>query len=198
MMLIEQTTVPSAALAVAEFKDHLMLGTGFADDGSQDAILENYLRSAIAAIEARTGKVLIEKQYTWSLTAWRAPSHQALPLAPISGIQELRVVDRLQVTTVIDAANYTLERDDHRPVLWAAGARLPTIGMGGTAEVDFTAGFGPAWGDVPADLMQAVFLLGAHFYENRSASGSASVMPFSVNTLIERYRNVRILGGGVR
>ena len=31
MMLIEQTSVPLSALPVAEFKDHLRLGTGFSD-----------------------------------------------------------------------------------------------------------------------------------------------------------------------
>ena len=59
MMLVEQTTVPTAALPVAEFKDHLRLGTGFADDGVQDDVLEAYLRAAIATIEARTSLSLI-------------------------------------------------------------------------------------------------------------------------------------------
>ncbi len=61
MMLVEQTTVPGAALPVAEFKDHLRLGTGFADDGVQDGVLEAYLRAAMAAIEARTGKILLTR-----------------------------------------------------------------------------------------------------------------------------------------
>ncbi len=64
MMLVEQTSVPVAALPVAEFKDHLRLGTGFADDGVQDSVLESYLRASMAAIEARTGKVLITRGYT--------------------------------------------------------------------------------------------------------------------------------------
>lgn len=50
MMLSEVTAVPLAALPVAEFKDHLRLGTGFADDGAQDALVEGYLRAAIAAV----------------------------------------------------------------------------------------------------------------------------------------------------
>ena len=54
MFLVEQTTVPVASLPVSQFKHHLQLGTGFADDTAQDAVLEQYLRAAIAAIEART------------------------------------------------------------------------------------------------------------------------------------------------
>ena len=49
---------------------------------------------------------------------------------------------------------------------------------------------------MPADLRQAVFLLAAHFYENRGdgrrVSGS---MPFGVLVLIEAYRATRIGGG---
>jgi uncharacterized phiE125 gp8 family phage protein len=50
---------------------------------------------------------------------------------------------------------------------------------------------------VPADLRQAVFLLAAHYYENRAepSVGSAS-MPFGVLVLIESYRSIRV-GGGV-
>lgn len=197
MMLVEQTTVPGSALPVAEFKDHLLLGSGFTDDGSQDAILENYLRAAIAAIESRIGKVLITKQYTWTLTAWRETCRQALPLAPVFGVDQLRILDRTGGASVVDPAGYSLEQDTHRPKIWAAGGSLPSIPMGGTAEIDFSAGYGAVWGDVPVDLALSVFLLAAHFYENRAATGLGNgAIPFGVTALIERYRNVRVLGGG--
>ena len=199
MMLVERTTVPGAALPVAEFKDHLLLGTGFVDDGSQDAVLENYSRAAIAAIEARTGKALLSRQFTWSLTAWRDVYRQALPLAPIFVLDEVRIADRSGGETIIDPAGYKLQQDSHRPEIWATGSTLPMIPMAGTADLDFTAGYGAAWVDVPVDLGQAVFLLAARFYENRTATAASDgAMPFGVATLIERYRNVRILGGGVQ
>ena len=197
MMLVEQTTVPTVALPIAEFKDHLRMGTGFADDAVQDAVLESYLRSAMAAIEARTGKILIERSFMWSLTAWRALGEQAFPVAPVSAIGEVRMLDRLAVVTVIDPARYSLQKDDHRPKLVAAGGSLPTIPIGGSAEVIFTAGFGAAWGDLPADVTHAVMLLAAHYYEHRDVGGTGGdVMPYGVTSLIERYRTVRILGGG--
>lgn len=71
MLLVEDTTIPTAVLPVADFRDHLRLGTGFADDGLQDAVLERHLRAAMAAIEARTGKILIARDFTWTLTAGR-------------------------------------------------------------------------------------------------------------------------------
>ena len=199
MMLVEQTTVPGLALPVAEFKEHLRLGSGFTDDGLQDAVLENTLRAAIAAIEARTGKVLVQKDYSWTLTGWRDSCRQALPLAPVPAVSAVKIIDRLGIEALVDLTRFQLERDHHRPQLWAVGGSLPTVPLAGTVEIWFTAGFGPDWGDLPADLAHAVMLLGAHYYDNRSAAGSdGGVMPFGVATLIERYRNVRILGGGVR
>jgi len=196
MMLVEQTTVPTLALPIDAFKDHLRMGTGFADEAVQDSVLESYLRSAVAAIEARTGKILIARSFMWSVTAWRSLGEQAFPVAPVSAITELRLLDRMGAVTVIDAGRYSLQKDDHRPKLLAVGGCLPTIPIGGSAEVIFTAGFGAVWGDLPADVTHAVMLLAAHYYEHRDVGGAGGeVMPYGVTSLIERYRTVRILGG---
>lgn len=197
-MLIEQTTVPAAALPVSQFKEHLRLGTGFADDGAEDALLEALLRAAMAAVEARTGKVLLERDFIWQLTAWRGGDRQALPVAPVSAVSALNIVDRDGNTTLVDAGAYGLEPDTHRPHLVATGSALPTIPLGGRAETSFTAGFGADWAAVPADIAQAVFLLAAHYHEYRhEAAHGERAMPFGVSALIERWRTVRILGGGL-
>ncbi|MCA8870024.1 MAG: head-tail connector protein [Rhodobacteraceae bacterium] len=195
MMLVELTTIPAAVLPVSEFAAHLHLGSGFADDGSQDSILEAYLRAALAAIEARIGKALIERDFTWSVTAWRERSSQGLPIAPVNAINAVKVVDRVGGETVIDDAGFYLERDSQRPRLVANAGALPSIPAGGSADVEFTAGFGPSWADIPVDLAQAVFLLAAHYYENRNgAGGRDTLMPFGVMALIETYRSVRLFG----
>ena len=52
-------------------------------------------------------------------------------------------------------------------------------------------------GGVTADLAQAVMLLAAEYYEHRHDAGVRSGgLPFDVVTLIERWRTVRVLGGG--
>jgi uncharacterized phiE125 gp8 family phage protein len=196
MMLSEVTAVPQAALPVAEFKDHLRLGTGFADDGSQDLLAESYLRAAIAAIEGRVGKALIARDFLLSLEGWRWPDSQALPVAPVSAVASLTILDRDGVADLIDPARYLLVRDVQRPRVAAAGSVLPGVPQGGRIEILFTAGFGPSWADVPADLAQAVFLLAAGYHENRHEREEATGMPFGVTALIERWRTVRVLGGG--
>ena len=82
-MLSEVTEVAGAALPVQAMKDHLRLGTGFADDDVQDGLIETHLRAALAAIEGRIGKVLMTRQFLLVLADWRDPGDQALPLAPV-------------------------------------------------------------------------------------------------------------------
>ncbi len=196
MMLMEQTQMATAALPVAEFRDHMRLGTGFDDDGVQDGGLETFLRAAIAAVEGRTGKVLISRDFLYTLRAWRDLGAQVLPVAPVTAINSFVIVDRTGAETTIDAAKYMLEQDMQRPRLVSTGFVLPQIPVAGEARIAFTAGFATRWSDLPADLAQAVFLLAAHYYEHRheTAVGEA-LMPFGGRTLLERYRTLRLFGG---
>jgi uncharacterized phiE125 gp8 family phage protein len=198
MILIEQTIVPVGALPVQEMKNHLRLGTGFADDGTQDQLVESYLRAALAVIEGRISKVLIARQFLWKLECWRWAGEQALPVSPVTGIVELRLVDAAGGVMVVAASRYRLVQDTHRPKIAAVGATLPVVPTGGRAELVFEAGFGADWTAVPKDLLQAWMLLCADFYERRhDLDGRATGLPFAVQALIERWRTVRVLGGGV-
>lgn len=196
MMLIEETGVPQAALPLAEFKAHLRLGTGFSEEGLQDPVLESFLRAAMAAIEARTGKVLIRRVFHWTQAAWRAPEGQPMPVAPVTEITSIVLRSRDGDEEAIPPAFYWLEPDAHRPVLRPQGAILPVIPPGGTAQIAFEAGFGASWGELPADLAQAVLLLAAHYYEYRDETALGDgCMPFGVTSLVERYRTVRLFHG---
>jgi uncharacterized phiE125 gp8 family phage protein len=197
-MLNERTTVPDAALPVAEFRDHLRLGTGFADDAVQDGRLAGCLRAAMVAIEGRTGKVLIAREFTWAVTRWRESGAQPLPVAPVSELTEMRLVPRTGAPVVVDPARYRLEPDLHKPLILPGGIVLPSIPTGGRIEVDFIAGFGPAWGEVSADLRQAVLMLAAQYYEARDGQTDRGELPMGVSALIARWRTLRTLGGGAR
>ena len=197
MMLIEETAVPEAALPIAQLKAHLRLGTGFSDDDVQGPVLESFLRAAIASIEVRTGKVLIERIFYWELMAWRTECGQALPVAPVLAIEDVILRHTSGSEEVASPAHYRLEKDTHRPRLVPVASMLPAIPSAGAVIVRFRAGFGAAWGDLPADLGQAVLLLAAHYYEYRADTAlGGGCMPFGVTSLIERYRTVRLLGGG--
>ena len=194
-MLVEITQVPQAALPVAPFKEHLRLGTGFTDDGLQDGILAGFLRAALAAVEGRTGKALIEREFQWTAPAWRGRDRQVLPVAPVSAVAEVAVLDAAAVPTVLPTAAWTFWPDMQAPSVVALSGAFPSVPLGGQVRIAFLGGFGPDWSDVPPDLQQAVLMLAAHYYEYRTdmALGSGC-MPFGVTALIERYRPVRIGG----
>lgn len=199
MILIEDTAVPLAALPLDEFKAHLRLGTGFSDGDVQDPVLESFLRAAVSAIEARTGKALIARDFTWTVNRWRDPEGQVLPISPVTALIGLVLRDRDGMEETVDPASYRLEAHTHRPVLRPKGSLLPAIPTGGSAVLSFTAGMGAAWGALPADLGQAVLLLAAHYYEYRHETAlGGGCMPFGVTSLIERYRDVRLHMGGAR
>lgn len=196
MRLDDLGAVPDAALPVAAFRDHLRLGSGFGVDSLQEAMLAGHLRAAIAAIEGRIGKVLIGRRFRLVLEAWRGAEAQALPVAPVTTLVEVALVDAAGARVVLPSGMFRLVSDAHRPKLAMRAGGLPAVPAAGSVEVLFDAGFG-AWAAVPADLVQAVMLLGAEFYEARIDDGSRGPgLPLMVQSLIERWRIVRVLGGG--
>ncbi len=197
MTLTEITSFAASALPLQAMKQHLRLGTGFSDDALQDGLIESYLRAAAVAIEGRIGKALLQRRFQLCLADWRGLDEQPLPIAPISALVSLRLMDAGGAAVEVAPARYRLVADLQRPKLVAVAGFLPAVPSGGQIELVFDAGFGPDWADVPPDLAQAVLLLAAEFYENRhEQSPRAAGLPVSVQMLIERWRIVRVLGGG--
>jgi uncharacterized phiE125 gp8 family phage protein len=197
-MILTELGAPAAeALPVRAFAEHLKLGSGFADDGSLDAVLELYLRSAIAAVEARIGRALLSREFSWTVTRWREDASQGLPIGPVSSVESVTLVGPDGAETIVEPETWSVMRDSQRPRLVGRfGRNLPRIPRSGHAEIRFMAGFGEDWNAVPADLRQAVLMLAAHYFENRGDGAETPVaMPFGVLVLIEAYRATRIGGG---
>lgn len=198
MRIWEETEISGADLPVSELKDHLRMGSGFADDGLQDALVAGYLRAAMTAIEGRIGKALLLRDFVLDLPGWRDPAAQPLPIAPVSEVVSVSVLEGGAggTSVVVPAHRWYLEPDLHRPRLVAKHFSLPAVPSGARARIALKAGFG-AWSDIPSDLRQAVLLLAAQFYEYRhEGTERRETMSFGVMALIERWRNVRVLGGG--
>lgn len=196
MILVELAEVPPSALPLARLKEHLRLGTGFGDDTIQDALLQGFLRAAVAAVEARTGKALIERPFEMTVRAWHRADRHPIPIAPVGSVSAVALLDATGQPRSLPLSTLRLEIDAMRPCLGAVGGLLPAIPSGGAARITFEAGYGPSWSQVPADLSHAVLMLASHYHEHRSDTGlSEGCMPFGVTALIERYRPLRISGG---
>ncbi|MDE4192781.1 head-tail connector protein [Phaeobacter gallaeciensis] len=199
MILTDVAPLPDSALPLEAFKAHLRLGTGFPEDSLQDGVLNGFLRAALSAIEARTGKILITRSFTWEQTRWRNAEAEILPVAPVTSVTEIVMRDSEGGEVIVDPALYRLERDTHHPKLCPQRGFLPIVAKGGSVRVSFAAGLAPDWGGLPADLAQAVLMLAAHYYEYREDTGlHGGCMPFGVTSLIERYRAIRLSLGAVQ
>lgn len=192
-MLTELSPPQFAGAPIAEFGAHLRLSSGFADSDEQMAALDLYLRGAGSAIEAVTGKALITRRLQWTVTRWRNGDRQTAPVSPVQSIVSFKVINVSGAEVVIDPSAYALLPEGNGAVVAGRGGALPTIPEFGRAVLELDAGFGADWNAVPADLRQAVLLLGAHFYENRHLDlGRDGGMPLSVLSLLAPYRPVRL------
>lgn len=193
MMVIDETQVPDANLPVAALSRHLRLGRGFSSDDLQDGVLSAFLRAAISAIEGRIHKILLTRDLTFLVDTWDDNQRQTLSRAPVTQVISLTLTQANGTTTLADPESYRLLRDPARPALVATGSCLPAIPHNGTAEIRVTAGYGPSFVHVPADLGQAIMLLAAHYYEYRDETAlTEGCMPFGVTSLLARYRNLSL------
>ncbi|MFD1795816.1 hypothetical protein FQV27_03410 [Paracoccus aurantiacus] len=197
MILVEETTLADAALPVAELRAHLRLGSGFdlAESSDEDRALAGFLRAAMATIEGRTGKVLLSRQYRMVLDDWRDSAAQALPMAPVSEVQGIEISVADGISRAIASQHWYLVADITRPFIRPRGAALPSVPEGANVVIRFTAGFADNWAGVPPDLAQAVLMLAARYYEDRSDDSARRALPMGVSALIERWRAVRVLAG---
>jgi uncharacterized phiE125 gp8 family phage protein len=195
MVLTEITSIPSGALPFYSLKNHLRMGTGFTEDDLQDPLLEAYLRVSLSTIENKLGLAIIERNFSWNLTGWRDAARQNLPMRSVSEIVTVTTNSESGGSALQSPNSYRLQKDVQSPAIVATSSSLPGIPVDGTVDIVFKAGYGSVWESIPTDLGQAVLILAAWFYENRTGDPhSSGVLPVAVTALIEPYRVIRISG----
>jgi uncharacterized phiE125 gp8 family phage protein len=154
-----------------------------------DAVIASLVAGARSHIEAQTRRALVTQ--TWRLVrdGWPRDGRIAVAPAPLREIIAARVYDSDGATHAVDLASFVADT--------AAGtvsfARWSMPGPGRIAagiEIDVEVGYGDA-AEVPEPLRQAVRLLVAHWYENRSliaVGHDVAVLPNAVAALIAPYR----------
>ncbi len=208
MMLVEEMIVPDAALPIDALRRHVRLGTGFAEDDMQEELLASFLRAAMSAIESRTGKALLQRDFRLVLTDWYSADRQPLPLAPVvsvTGISLCRpaapdtvvenatLVEQLGICDELDPLRYRLELDTHVSCIKPRTGCFPTLAADQTVMIRFVAGMSPTFEGLPGDMMHAILMLAGHFDEYRNEYGlSQGCMPFGVSSLIARYCPMRL------
>ena len=193
MMLIEETTIPGAALPLATFRAHLRMGTGFGTGSLQEDLLLGFLRGAVVAIEGRLSKALLTRTFTLTVTDWRRRDQFTFPIGPVRSVSAVTMIDGNGQENSLDESCYWLDQGGLDAVLRADQGAFPKIPTRGSARIRFVAGMAEDGDSLPADLKQAVMMLAAHYYEYRDdTSLGEGCMPFGVTSLIQRYLPLRL------
>lgn len=182
-------------VSVAELKSHARV-----DISTDDTLIGTYITAARRHIEALTGRRLINTVLYLYLDAYPAGRRLHLRTAPVSAVAAVLTYDADGASEAMSSADYLLDAVSPRPALvlktdasWPAD---PAAGLqaANAVRVEFTAGYGAAATAVPADLVLAVKLLAAYFYEQREAIQALPAgmtlreLPIGIERLIAPYR----------
>ncbi|MEM1344696.1 MAG: hypothetical protein AAGI34_08980 [Pseudomonadota bacterium] len=194
MRLTETTPATELSVALAQLRLHLRLPEGFGADTAEDTLLSQYIAAATQRVERLTGLALVSRPFRYNVERYDACEGIVLPIGPVETIDAFGLHGASGVLLIMDGADLSLSQGETgQRVTLAGGRALPTIPEGAFARVAFTAGFGTA-ADVPADLVQAVLLLAAAFYEGR-APADETALPAEVAGLLASRRPARLTVG---
>jgi len=118
-----------------------------------------------------------------------------LPQSPIQSITAITTYDKDNNATVFDSSNYRLSGD--RVILNDADEWPTNLRLFDCLQIDFKAGFGDAAINVPPNIILAMKMLIAQWYEQRGAITDDMMMkgniqmlpvPFGVTALLSKYK----------
>ncbi len=186
-MPIENISPPGGlAVSLARAKEHLR-----ADDAADDALITDMIVAATRRIERATGLALITSQWQLLSDALPADCTFRIPLAPVTGIDEV-AVRTASGWQVVPATHWQADLAS-RPARLRATKEWPAPDGGLNAlRITFTAGFGADDTAVPEELKMAVLILAAHTYEFREGGVAKTGLPPEVRALIEPWRNITL------
>ncbi|WP_116652871.1 head-tail connector protein [Pelagibacterium sediminicola] len=176
-------------VSLVQAKAHLRV-----DDDAEDGLIESLITAARVHIEGVTGRALLEQSWRLVRDDWPANGIVMLPVGPVQSLDEIRTYDEHGEPHIIDTEGALLDGHGIPPRVVLPGNR-PSIRERLGVEIDYTAGYGKAPEDVPADLIQALLTLVAYWYENRDAVlavGAAGIIPSGFDRILASYRRVRI------
>jgi uncharacterized phiE125 gp8 family phage protein len=183
-------------VSLDEAKQQLYLDSDF-----QDARVTSLIVAARTYFETQTNRRLISQTWRYSLDHYpRSARSIVLPIGPAISVETLKFLDTNGSTVTVDPSEYLVDLTNPRaqiaPALflpwpwtvWAFHHMIP-----GAVLVDFTAGYGADFGDVPEDIRQAILLMVAHWYSNREpvitgVRAAAIDVPHSATAIIDAYR----------
>lgn len=176
-------------VTLAQAKAHLRV-----DDGAEDGLIATLIAAARLHVEGVTGRAMLAQSWRLVLDRWPDDGLVRLPVTPLLSLSAMRAYDEAGTPTSLSLAELRVDAEGQGTTLALPRLRLPLRSRAGI-EIDYVAGFGTTPSDVPADLVQSLLTLVAHWFDNRDAvilAGSGAVVPSGFDRLVAGYRRVRL------
>jgi len=179
-MITPPTTLP---ISVAEAKAHLRVTV---DD--DDALIEGYIRAALAHAEMMTGRAFVEQ--TWEFVVDAFPTVEIGPLTPGPVTSAVVIyIDADGFEQTVDANDYELDVSSAEGWVVPVGAWPSAMETINAIRVEFTVA--PEF--IPQDVKHAIYLLVGHFYNAREAAGAKrDAIPYGVDALLGLHCRIYI------
>lgn len=196
-MLIQLSRAASPAVPLDQVLRHLRV-----EGAEYEAEVPAYLAAAQAFVEARTGRILSPSEWELRTTGW-SPAMVPLPLWPVREVTEVRYLDPAGADQVRDPATwFWLPTEAGALVEWNGGG--PALSprpqnvrirfQAGCTPPDATGGGDDPRLDLPPQALQAVLLLAAHWFEQRTPVNVGNIvndLPFALQAILEQLRIFR-------
>lgn len=164
-MALERIAPPAVLpITIAEVKPWARLDEVFQDD----AHFVELISMATELLDGETGylgRALITQD--WRLVLERFAREIKIPLPPTQQVTAVKYIDPGGVEQTLDAGVYTVARDAQNSFLRLAdGQTWPDTKCGVEAvKIEFTAGFGDSWNDIPQPIRSALSMTVANLFD---------------------------------
>ena len=161
------STAPAAEpILLADAKLHLR-----AEGTADDATITRHIKVARRQVEAYTNRALITQTWVSKLNAFPGSDSDRLvmPKPPLQSVTTLKYYDTSGDQQTWDSDEYTVViSEEPGYIIPAYGYAWPsTRDQVEAVEITWKAGYGAAGTNVPDDIVQAMYMLIGHWYENR-------------------------------
>lgn len=182
---------PAATLPVSLTQVKTFLKVENTDD---DILISDLINQAVTYIENYTGQKLITQ--TWRLFFDELPAGAILELAlaPVISLTAFRYFDASGDAQIVAPGDYELDMYSNPARLVIKNAISPGPHINGL-EIDLQVGFGASSVDVPGDILRAIMVTIAHWYEFRGAvhpGDQPLSSPAGLSDLLAPYRKAKL------
>lgn len=191
-----------------------------ASDTSDDTLITALIKAARSLVEAHTNRALLTQTWDYWMDSFPPSQHGQragwwdgvregalssiveaqgtirLPKAPLQTVNSITYYDTTDTAQTTDLSTLVIQSEIEPAAIFPKIGQIWPVSLRGrqAVKVRFIAGYGDNATSLPGDIIQAVRILVAHFYENRGVMVESRLaeMPFSVQALLLPYRMMRL------